>query len=355
MPPEVSILIVTWNSRDRVLACLKTIHGLPDTVSREIVVVDNASADHTVEAIRAAWPDVHVVASPTNLGFGAANNLGYRLASGRNILILNPDTRLLPGALGEMVAALRDPAIGCVGAKHYNTDMTLQWSMDDHPTVLSETIHYTDVHRLGLLRPWLHRRYPRWSAHNTERDVAWVNGACMMITRTVMDTVRGFDEYFFLFAEELDLCRRIWNAGWRVRFLPQAGVIHDLGGSFDPGDGRRLVLLHQGSFRYARRHFSPAQRGALHVFLRANALVRFATLLGVTAAEWVLRRPLMSELFLRLLVQHEDALPRSEAIRMWWAVATVRTNADIQPRTPRRVGPVGGDAAVRPHPHSGPT
>jgi GT2 family glycosyltransferase len=348
MNVDVTVIIVSWNCRDRLDDCLRSIEQAPDQVSREVVIVDNGSQDGTPEHVRKHWPQVRLVALPRNHGFGAANNVGFASAAGDYILVLNPDTRILPGMLTTMLDTLRaDPSIGCVGARHYNPDMSLQWSMDDFPSLLNESIHYCDVYRLPFLRGWLRRKYPRWSDHDEPRDVDWVNGACMMVPRAVYAATGGFDDYFFLFAEELDWCLRIWRAGWRVRFLPAAGLIHDLGGTFDPRDWRRLVLLYQSSLRYYRRHRPLPELLGLHLVIRANALARLVILLLSGGAEQVARRPMLPEPFRRAVVQHENPLPLPLALRMWWAILTLRTDTELRPITPDRV------AVAQPSPPAG--
>jgi GT2 family glycosyltransferase len=339
MSIDLTVIIVSWNCRDRLDACLRSVFEAADEISREVIVVDNGSQDGTPEYLRAGWPAVRVIPLPRNHGFGVANNVGFAAATGDYILVLNPDTRILPGMLSTMIETLRaDETIGCVGAKHYNPDLSLQWSMDDFPSLLNESLHYSDLYRLPFLRGWLRRKYPRWSDHNSPRDVAWVNGACMMVPRAVYEATGGFDDYFFLFAEELDWCLRIWRAGWRVRFLPTAGLIHDLGGTFDPHDWRRLVLLYQSSLRYYRRHRPLPELAGLHLMIRLNALVRLIILLTTGAAEGIARRPVLPEPFRRAVVQHENPLPLPIALRMWWAILTLRTDTELRPVTPSRVG-----------------
>jgi GT2 family glycosyltransferase len=338
MSVDVSVLIVSWNCRDRLDECLRSLRDAPDTVTREVVVVDNGSSDGTVESVRSRWPEVLVVPLPRNHGFGVANNVGFAHATGDYILVLNPDTRVLPGMLTTMLDVLRaDPTIGCVGARHYNPDMSLQWSMDAFPSLLNDAIHYCDVHRLPFLRGWLTRTYPRWSDHTEARDVDWVNGACMMVPREVYAATGGFDDYFFLFAEELDWCLRIWRTRRRVRFLPAAGVVHELGGTFDPLDWRRLAMLYQGSLRYYRRHLSRADQLGLQAVIRVNALVRLGLLAGLAGAGAVAGRPVAPEPFRRAVVQHEHPVPTAIALRMWWAILTLRADSPLRPVPPAGV------------------
>jgi GT2 family glycosyltransferase len=210
--------------------------------------------------------------------------------------------------------------------------------MDDFPSLLNESLHYTDLYRLPFLRGWLARTYPRWTDHDEARDVSWVNGACMMAPREVYAATGGFDDYFFLFAEELDWCLRIWQAGWRVRFLPDAGVVHDLGGTFDPRDWRRLVMLYQSSLRYYRRHLPLGSRVGLHAVIRVNAVVRLLILLTTGGAESLIKRPVVPEAFYRAVVQHEHRLPLRTALLLWWKVLVLRTDTPFRPATPGRVG-----------------
>jgi Glycosyl transferase family group 2 len=127
--------------------------------------------------------------------------------------------------------------------------------MNDFPSLLNDIVWYTDAHRIPVVGPLLRSWFPVYSAHDTEREVGWVNGACMLVRQEVIKSVGGFDKYFFIFAEELDWCRRMWQAGWTVRFSPRVEVIHMLGGTFPSVDGRRTVLKYQAMLRYYRKHY----------------------------------------------------------------------------------------------------
>jgi N-acetylglucosaminyl-diphospho-decaprenol L-rhamnosyltransferase len=336
--PELSILIVSWNCRDLIGPCLQSIEDAPDAVTREIIVVDNGSLDGTPDYVREFRPDVRVIALGENHGFGAANNIAFGSARGQFILLLNPDTLVRPGMMARMIATLRDDdSIGCVGAKHYNPDGSLQWSMDDFPSLLNEAVHYTDVYRLPFLTRWLRRSFPRWSDHDVECDVSWVNGACMMVPRSVYAETGGFDDYFFLFAEELDWCLRIWRAGRRVRFLPDAVVVHKLGGTFDPQDWRRLAMLYQSSLRYYRRHLGWGSRAGLQIVIRINALVRLTILASAYGLRRITGRQLLPESTLQIVVQHEHPLPARLALRLWWKILTLRSDTRLRPVAPSRI------------------
>lgn len=277
--PEVSVVIVNWNSRDLLPQALTSLHETTSDVSFGTIVVDNGSRDDSVAYLRDSWPDVVLIPLGHNHGFAAANNIAFKSCRGKYVLLLNVDTISLPTTVSGLVECMEaHPEAGCVGARHLNADGSLQWSMDDFPSLLNDTLRYTDLYRLPMLQGWLKRKYPAFSYHDEERETAWVNGACLMVRREVIEQAGGLDEYFFIYAEELDWCFRIWQAGWTVRFTPRAEVIHLLGGSFSSTDGKRTILLYQSLRRYYRKHYSSSRYKAVSAMIRVNALWRLAAL-----------------------------------------------------------------------------
>lgn len=226
-PVDVSVVIVNWNTRDLLLQTLESLHRETHRVTFETIVVDNGSTDGSAELVRQVWRQVHLISLPANRGFAVGNNTGFQIASGRYLLLLNSDTIVLPTTLQGMVRFLDShPEAGCVGCRHLNPDGTLQGSMDTFPSLLKDFLCYTELRRLPILLPFLRKRYPWWTDHAQVREVDWVNGACMMVRREVITEVGGLDEGFFIYAEELDWCYRIRQAGWHVWFTPEAEVIH---------------------------------------------------------------------------------------------------------------------------------
>jgi N-acetylglucosaminyl-diphospho-decaprenol L-rhamnosyltransferase len=328
--PDVSVVIVSWNARELTDAAIRSLYEHNDPESLQVIVVDNGSVDGTSEHLRRNWPYVELVEPGENTGFSRGNNIGFGCARGRYVLLLNSDTIVLPTTVPGLVRVLdAEPAVGCVGARHLNPDLSLQWSVDDFPGVANDFLHYTDLYRLPVLQGWLARRWPRWTAHDEERDVDWVNGACMLVRREVIDDTGGFDESFFIFAEELDWCQRIWDAGWRVRFVPDAELIHIQGGTFTSANGRRRLMIYQSSLRYYRKHKSRAARIGLRAVIVANAAAR----LPLIGAFGMLRKVGLVEADQLWLALTQDNVAPSPAValRTWCKTLWLSADEPIRP------------------------
>lgn len=277
---EVSVIVINWNTRDLLDQALSTMQPAIAGLAVEVIVVDNGSVDGSVDMVRSNWPDVILVALPRNVGFAAGNNAGIRRARGRKIMLLNSDVIVLQSTMRGLVACLeRRPEVGCAGARHLNADRTLQRSMDRFPTLLSDLLSYSEAHRLPAARAYLRRKYPWWGDHDTELEVGWVNGACLMVRREVLETVGLLDERFFIYGEELDWCYRMWEAGWRVVFTPDAEVVHLGGQAMDAASARRIVLLYLGQLKFYDKHYSRARASGL----RAGIAVLASARLGILA------------------------------------------------------------------------
>jgi GT2 family glycosyltransferase len=263
--PLISVVIVSYNTRDMTAECLRTLDRGLQGIPSEIIVVDNGSADGSVEAIRADFPAVRVIANPDNTGFGAANNLGMQAARGDFFLLLNSDAFPEPEAAATMLAYLREnPRAGVVGPRTLNKDGSLQISCYKFPSP-------AHAWQENL---WLSRGYSDW-AHDTEREVEFIIGACMLVRREVFAEVGGFDEKFFMYSEETDWQRRIWDAGWKIVFLPNARVTHLGGASGGTQSAKVRRYFFDSLDYYSRKHHGfgglLAVRGAMVVgcFLRA--------------------------------------------------------------------------------------
>lgn len=330
--PQVSVVLVNWNSRNLLEQALTSLHQTTTAagVPFETIVVDNGSRDGSVNYIRDAWPGVQLIPLDSNRGFAAANNIGFKSCRGQYVLLLNVDTIAQPTMVSGLIECMAEhPEAGCVGARHLNADRSLQWSMDDFPSLLNDTLRYTDLYRLPFLQAWLRRKYPAFSAHDVEREVGWVNGACLMVRRKVIEQVGGLDEYFFVYAEELDWCYRMWQGGWTVRFTPRAEVIHLLGGTFSPSDGKRTILLYQSLRRYYRRHYSDARYRAVSTMVALNALWRLIALSVLHAGSLVgMRvRPAVWE----LIAQQQARTSWWIMYRTWWKTIWVTPDDPVRP------------------------
>ena len=236
--PDVSVVIVSYNTREITLGCLRALYDDLGDRPAEVFVVDNASGDGSAQAIAAGFPRVICIANPHNNGFGAANNQALRRARGRHLLLLNSDAFVHRGAIGAMIDHLdAHPGVAAVGPRLLNGDGSLQLSCFRLPSPTQAWIENAGLSRLSRL----HRRlddYRRWP-HDTPREVEFVSGACFMVPCGVYRGVGGFDEAFFMYSEESDWQNRMRQAGGTIGFIPSAVVTH-LGGSSGAAQAARV-------------------------------------------------------------------------------------------------------------------
>lgn len=229
---DVSVIIVSWNTRDILRDCLKSVYDQTHASSFEIIVVDNASRDGTTEMVRASFPHVTLISNEDNRGFAAANNQGLRIALGRYVLLLNPDTIILDRAIEKTLAfADQNPDIGVVGCQVLENETTIQRTCFSFPTVLNLMLINSGLSRLLPRSHVFGRPEIGWWNRDTQRDVDVVSGMFMLVRRKAMMQVGLMDEDYFIYAEEADWCYRFWRAGWRCVFAPVAQIIHLDGGS----------------------------------------------------------------------------------------------------------------------------
>ncbi|HEX3394278.1 MAG TPA: glycosyltransferase family 2 protein [Acidimicrobiales bacterium] len=246
---DVSAVVVNYNTRAYLLRCVASLRA--DGV-QEIVVVDNDSDDGSQAAL-AAVDDATFVPSGANLGFGSAANIGVAATSGRLLLIMNPDAVVLPGAVPALAAALdADGGLAVVGPRVENPDGTCYPSARRFPALGVAVGHAF----LGLVRPdnRFTRRYKMLDVdRDRAADVDWVSGTCMLARRPAFEAVGGFDEAYFMYVEDVDLCWRLHRAGWRVGYEPRARVVHKVGASSDLAPYRMIAAHHRSLLRFAAR------------------------------------------------------------------------------------------------------
>lgn len=281
--PQISVVVLNHDGGEEVLACLQSAQG--STVPVELVVVDNASSDGSPEAIERAFGDVRLVRNAENLGFGAAANQGVRAASAPRVALLNQDATLAPDALEVLVRSMEErPPAGAIGALVRNPDGSVQPSKRAFPTLWQSVLHGL----VGLF--WTDnpgtRAYLLSDVDQSEAvEVGWVSASAVLLRREAFEAVGGFDEAFFFFVEDVDLCKRLRDAGWEVWFEPRAEVVHAWGGSWARRPLRFLWLHHRNLFRYVTKH----KRGAwvlAYPAIAGGLAVRFALL----ALRWLVAR-----------------------------------------------------------------
>lgn len=275
--PDVSVILVSFNTRELTLQAIKAVGRsiVREGFSIEVVVVDNASADGSADAIAARFPDVKLIRSETNLGFGRGNNLGAQHASGRALLLLNTDTVTRSGAVEELFdRVMGEERIGVAGAYLINPDGSYQESRYSFPTVWST---FCTMFWLDILFP----RVPLFAEGRllhadpeTEQDVDVVNGAALMIRGDLYRQLEGFDPAFFMYYEEFDLCHRVHDAGYRIRYVPTARVEHLVRGSSQTKPWWFYRVLRVSRAIYARKHMGRLQAVALAAIYHAAYALR---------------------------------------------------------------------------------
>ena len=253
---KLSIVIICWNDWKVIENCLNSISETTHRIEYEIVVSDNGSTDGSLERIKAQFPTVRLVENRANLGFAKGNNAGIREATGEYILILNPDTIIHEGSLDRWIEfADRHPESGAFGCRVHNPDGTYQRSARPFPTILRYLVAYLGLRFLGRLNyPVLSDNYEGWRG-NTEREVDWQSGCCVLMRGAVLRELGGFDERFFYQFEEVDLCRRVWSSGYRIRFTPAVSITHLGGQSVGRFPVRFAIEICRNGYRYFYKHY----------------------------------------------------------------------------------------------------
>jgi GT2 family glycosyltransferase len=270
--PKVSVVIVSFNTREDLLGCLASLEHAPKERIEEVVVVDNASGDGSVEAVGRLYPQVRVLANPENVGFARANNQGLRASCGRYVLFLNSDAELRPGALEALSATLeRCPEVGIAGPRTLNTDGTVQVSYGPPLSPLAEWKQRRKVRAVTRREPGTMRRLEVES--RSDGSPGWVSGSCLLARRETLEAISGFDERFFLYEEDVDLCLRARRAGWEIAYVAGASVVHHLGRSAKTRPSATRLEYQKSHLLYYHEHNGRLWTGLLRAYLGARAVV----------------------------------------------------------------------------------
>ncbi len=248
--------MVSWNSAADLPNCLKALLNSAPEGNQEVILVDNASRDDSIEVARATLPGLRVLPQRTNLGLGRAANVGAKQTRGEVLLFVNPDVAVLPSAIEVLKEFLGShPEAGCCAPKLLNPDGSLQPSCRSFPTLLTGFFRYTLLGRLFPQNRFTREYLLSDFDHLEPREVDWLSGACLAVRREAWERVGGFDEGFFMFCEDTDLCYRMREAGWRVYYVPQAEAYHKRGGSANQAVARMTIAWHRSMLRFYRKHY----------------------------------------------------------------------------------------------------
>jgi len=279
---DLTIVTVNYNSS---ALLRKMVDSIPESCGRlkyEVVIVDNNSQDTDETTLRRRFGQHHLIINPVNRGFAYGCNLGMKIARGRNIALVNPDVILKPRSL-QMLSSYLDlhPEVGAVGPQLLNSDGTIQVSCRKIPDLFSL---FSESSGLAALFPknrlFGQYRMSHW-AHDEEREVEQIMGACLLLRKNLVDALGLFDESYFMYFEEVDLCKRILDRGYKIKFLPQAQAIHFRGESALTDKANALSAFYRSRSYYFRKHHG----------LMSSLLVNFISLMdaGLRSGYWLLR------------------------------------------------------------------
>lgn len=253
--PELSITICSWNTVQDLRLCLQSLRELKDEADFEVVVVENASTDGSAQMAQTEFPEFRTLVQTENLGFTRGHNLALSQRKGKHAALLNSDTIVHPGAIRAILEHFeRNPGVGVVGPKLLNPDGSLQYSCRRFPNPVAAAFRNTP---LGKLFP--NNRFTRdylmqdWG-HDEPRLVDWVSGAALFLREETLEAVGGLDPGFFMYCEDVDICKRAWEAGFEVAYLPSAVITHAIGRSTDKVANRMIVRFHRSMMRYYAKH-----------------------------------------------------------------------------------------------------
>lgn len=274
MSASLDIVIVSYRGEAllrRCLASLRAHAGGPAAVT----VVDNASGDGTAEMVAAEFPEVRLLRQSRNLGFARAQNIGVAAGNGAAVLVLNPDTEIDAGTLAPLLERLaEDPRIGCIGPALVREDGSFDHAARrSFPTPLSALGHFTGIGRRTDHGPLAAYRAPEVESGPVDA----VNGAFMMLRRSAFERVGGFDEGYWMYMEDLDLCARLKEGGWITFYEPAARALHTKAGTTEGRRGPRLnIAFHRGMGRFYRRHDAPRNSALTNLAVYAGIGVKLA-------------------------------------------------------------------------------
>lgn len=277
---DVSIIIVSWNVQDFLVACLESIIKSPVAINEpdgdkpvvEIIVVDSASSDGTVEVLQNNYPQVTLLAQSENVGFTRGNNIGFESARGRYLLMLNPDTEIIADAIPQMLAYMENHAdVGITGPHTLNSDGTTQSSRRHFPT---KTLAFFESTWLQPFAPrsMMTHFYISDKADDAILDVDWMQGSALMTRYEIYEAVGGLDTDYVMFSEEMDWCKRIRDAGWRAIYLGTAQIIHHGGKSTGQIGAQKHIWFQESKLRYFKKYHGAGFATILRLFLIVNYL-----------------------------------------------------------------------------------
>jgi len=281
-PMDLSVIIVNWNTKLLLHECIESLCSHPPQRSMEIIVVDNASIDGSCEMVESCFPQVKLIRNSQNVGFARANNVAIEASSGKYVALVNSDVRVLPGCLDALADFLdRNPSVGNVGPRVLNSDLTLQASTRNFPNLWNNFCAALGLATAFPRRKWCSGEPMLYFDHARTRRVDVLVGCFWLLRRSAIEQIGMLDEDFFMYGEDLDWCRRCWDAGWEIVFSPDAEAIHHRGRSSAAQPVRAAVTQQYSVLHYWDKHHGTAARMAIRGLFFSRYAIRY--LVGVCA------------------------------------------------------------------------
>lgn len=252
--PVLSVVIVNFETPDYTLQAIRSIRDNPPPCAYEIIVIDNGSRDSSLDAVRDGDAEAICIETGGNLGFARANNLGINNARGEFVLLLNSDAKIVNGSLGRMLEYIQNrPDVGAMGPRQVDGDGKLQLSWGQFPTLISEAFRKLIHRRLSMndlsIRDYIEERYAG------SNEVDWVSGSCLMARKKALTDAGLLDEFFFMYFEDIDLCRRVKESGWKIHYSSDITIVHFGGVSAKKNILRVLVEYRRSQIYFTRKYY----------------------------------------------------------------------------------------------------
>lgn len=283
---DVSICIVNWNTKEFLRECLNSIKEKTAGLTYEIIIVDNNSQDDSVQMVKFDHPECLMVESQKNLGFAKGNNEAVKNASGKYIFYLNPDTKLITNAICSMFVFMEKHAdFGAVGCQLVTSDGQIQYTCArTFPSPLNQFSFLAMLNKLFPQSRRLSTVEMNYWDHADSREIDCLSGACIMARKHIIDGLKGFDEAFFMYAEDVDLCYRIRNEGWKIYYLAEERIFHHEGASSKKKANRHFsaIMQRDSNYYFITKHFGRIEALKFKVAVAIGSIIRLLVLMFLT-------------------------------------------------------------------------
>jgi GT2 family glycosyltransferase len=275
---DLSVCIVNWNGIKYLPICIDSIMTCTEGINYEIIIHDNASSDGSVALLESDYPMVRVLANNNNVGFASGNNIASKVANGRYILYLNPDTELRTNALEGMVRFMdQNPEYGAIGCKLENSDGTIQYTCArTFPTPFNQFCYLAMINRLFPSSKIFSSVEIEYWDHNNSRDIDCISGACLLVRKEVNDIIGGFDENIFMYGEDVDICYRIRDLGYKIYYLATERIVHYGGKSSDQIQSNNFstILQRHSNYYFLNKTYGIVRATNYRVSVGVGSLIR---------------------------------------------------------------------------------